>query len=129
MGAAGARRVQPAMLDFAVRSGKVGEVRAATMNRALFIAVMLIAAPVAATESAFPNKPGKKPAPRLVVGAQSGAASIAPADVVVGAGAQSGQTGVGDYGFVAPTISGSQRQKRSVGYDPTMRLGNKRPNS
>ncbi len=99
------------------------------MNRALFIAVMLIAAPVAATESAFPNKPGKKPAPRLVVGAQSGAASAAPTDVVVGAGPQSGQSGMGDYGFVATATSGSFQPKRSVGYDPAVRLGNKRPNS
>ena len=48
------------------------------MNRALCIAGLLIAAPVAADESTFPNKPGKKPEARIVIGVQSGATTAPP---------------------------------------------------
>ncbi len=96
------------------------------MIRALSILILLTAAPAMAYISAFPNKPGKKPEPRFVVGAQGGATAAAPADVVIGAGARSGAAGRGDYGFVAPQLQGPDR-KRAVGYDPAARLGNKRP--
>ena len=56
------------------------------MNRALCIAGLLNAAPVAADESTFPNKPGKKPEARIVIGVQSGATTAPPPDIVVGAG-------------------------------------------
>lgn len=99
------------------------------MNRALCILCILIAAPAGAYESSFPNKPGKKPRVLLVVGAQSGATTKAPEDIVVGAGARSVQTGSGDYGFAAPRLQQRSEPKRAVGYDPSVRLGNKRPHS
>ncbi len=99
------------------------------MKRALGILCFLIAAPALASEGAFPNKPGKKPKARLVVGAQSGVAGKAPEDVVVGAGVHGARTGGGDYGFNAPAFREPSARKRSVGYDPAARLGNKRPNS
>ena len=89
---------------------------------------LLIAAPVEAGDAAFPNKPGKKSAPRVVIGAQSGATTAAPADIVVGATSRSGAVGRGDYGFVASRRLGAT-PKRAVGYDPAVRFGNKRPNS
>jgi len=99
------------------------------MKRALCILCILIAAPAGAYDSAFPNKSGKKPKARLVVGAQSGATTASPEDIVVGAGGQGARTGRGDYGFVAPVRPQQTEPRRAVGYDPTARLGNKRPNS
>lgn len=99
------------------------------MKRTLSILCILIAAPGWASDGAFPNKPGKKPLARLVVGAQSGAVTKAPKDVVVGAGVQGARTGGGDYGFNAPALRLRSAPKRSVGYDPAAHLGNKRPNS
>lgn len=97
------------------------------MLRTLCIFGTLIAAPVGASDNAFPNKPGKKPNVRLVVGAQSGATTKASKDIVVGAETQGARTGRGDYGFVAPAFSESSAPEYSVGYGPANRLGNKRP--
>lgn len=99
------------------------------MKRALGILCIFIAAPGWAYDGAFPNKPGKKPKALLVVGAQSGATTKPPDDVVVGAGVQGARTGGGDYGFNAPAFRQRSAPKRSVGYDPAAHLGNKRPKS
>lgn len=99
------------------------------MKRALGILCIFIAVPGWAYEGAFHNKPGKKPKALLVVGAQSGATTKAPEDVVVGAGFQGARTGRGDYGFNAPAFRRQSAPKRTVGYDPAAHLGNKRPNS
>ncbi len=108
------------------------------MKRALCILSILIAAPAGAYDSTFPNKPGKKPKAQLVVGAQSGATTKAPEDVVVGAGARGGQSGRGDYGFAGGFGRGGfvgggpakpKPPPRAVGYDPNRRIGNKAPSS
>ncbi len=104
------------------------------MKRALCSLCILIAAPAGAYDSAFPNKPGKKPKAQLVVGAQSGATTKAPGDVVVGAGARGGQSGRGDYGFAGGGFVGGRPAApkpppRAVGYDPNRRIGNKAPSS
>lgn len=99
------------------------------MNRALCIAGLLIAAPVAADESTFPNKPWKKPEARIVIGVQSGATTAPPPDIVVGAGSGAAKTGTGDFGLIAPTPLRPSTPKRSVGYDPAARFANKRPTS
>ena len=99
------------------------------MFRIVCMIGMFATAPVWAEDSAFPNKPGKKPAPRLVVGAQSGAATAPPQEIVVGAGARNGVSGQGDYGLTTVRPLESPAPKRSVGYDPTARLGNKQPSS
>lgn len=99
------------------------------MKRALCILSILIAAPAGAYESAFPNKEGKKPKVRLVVGVQSGATTKAPEDVVVGAGAQSAPSGRGDYGFIAGEPATPKPPPQAVGYDPKRQFGNKAPSS
>jgi len=97
------------------------------VKRILCIIIVAIAVPVWASESAFPNKPGKKSAIQLVVGVQSGAATAPPEDKFVGADANSTKTGAGDYGFVAPAFQRNLKPKRRIGYDPAVYLGNKRP--
>ena len=124
MGAAGARQ---AALDFGGDAGAIwADDRAEPMIRAVSILILLTGVPALAEISGFPNKPGKKPEPRFVVGAQSGVTAAASSDVVIGAGARSGGAGQGDFGFVAPERRGLKR-KPAVGYDPAARLGNKRP--
>ncbi len=81
------------------------------MFRVLCMMGLLIATPAGASD--FPNKPGKKPETRLIVGA----------------GASGGKTGGGDFGLIAPAPLKKATPKRSVGYDPAARLGNKQPNS
>lgn len=99
------------------------------MIRALCTLIPLIAAPAMAETSAFPNKPGKKPEQRFIIGAQSGAMTTAPKEFTVGAGTIGGQSGGGDLGLVTPTPLREKKTKRSVGYDPSARPGNKRPSS
>ena len=99
------------------------------MLRCLIVFLIAITAPVQAGDSPWPNKPGKKPKAPVIVGAQSGLAAPAPADVTIGAGANLPRTGGGDYGFIAPQQTPAHTPRRAVGYDPARRLGNKAPTS
>ena len=95
----------------------------------VLVAASTVAAAAAAGETAFPNKPGKKPQPRLIVGAQSGATTAPPEEIIVGAGLRNGGEGSGDYGLITPTPLKPASPKPTVGYDPYARLGNKPPSS
>jgi len=98
----------------------------------LSLAVLsLVAAQQAlASDSAWPNKPGKKPEARLVVGAQGGAAAPKRSEVVIGAGGVAKPGSKGDLGFTSsePVLQTSP-PRRAVGYDPSQRIGNKAPSS
>ena len=99
------------------------------MFRVLCMTGLLVTAPAEAEASDFPNKPGKKPEARLVIGAQSGATTAPPEEIIVGAGLRNGGEGSGDYGLITPTPLKPASPKPTVGYDPSARLGNKPPSS
>ncbi len=94
-------------------------------------ALSLAVAPQAlASDSAWPNKPSKKPEARLIVGAQAGSAAPKRSDVVIGAGGVAKPGSQGDLGFTSsePVLQSSQ-PRRAVGYDTSRRIGNNAPSS
>ncbi|MEM7268992.1 MAG: hypothetical protein AAF401_07040 [Pseudomonadota bacterium] len=92
--------------------------------------IAIISAPSAAwAEPLYPNKPGKKPAEPVTIGARIGPDAGPAPKFVIGASGKVG-SGTGDYGFVGTGAAAHEpKGKAEIGYRPEGRFANKSPGS